>query len=539
MYIANNKKCLFLFWIKIINSLLLIVLFANASSVDNYSIRFEFPFGIGNAVTTLTRGSNVKSFISVESLVHENRNVEVTIKYPSELKPLNNLQYCNNRQNTLKLPFSLRTQNDIWYYLIEFEIDSHAKPGEYNITCKIESLKETKEIRRKIYIADKDYAVNNIRIKKVTVPCDKEGRVIDKQRENTFVVKDPSSRFLRSFFVSESEHGGENIAVDFENVGDFPVLINFSYKICNTSDSSTVNWLDNLREESGLNEKGIHHYIFLEPHSVTKSILTIKSRSDKLISGNYLQFFSASLFTSKDPIFSISKPLQIIELNVTNVSATIFAFLISISGILILLLYRRVLWNGLTSKEYILIALYSAIAFSTVSIPTTVVSNFFHALLGPFSFLITGIFSEVISYMLLVSLIVLLPRPGVITCFLLVKFLLSSVILGNLSIVSFLWYPMRAVILELAFYFAGIFNMQSCNSPSENKLSIIYSAFIISCADALLSFVSLNMTMFFYRLYYDNWYLWLYTAVSGFLYTFIAVPFGIRTGNSLKKVFID
>jgi hypothetical protein len=539
MYKVTNKKSLFLFLTRVINAVLFIISFTNASTVDNYSVRFEFPFGIGNAATTVTRGSNVKSFISVESFVHENRNIEVTIKYPPELKPLNNLQYCNFGQNTLKLPFSLRTQNDIWYYLIEFEIDSHAKPGEYNITCIIDSFKDTKEIHKMLYIADKDYAVNNIHIKKVTVPCDKEGRAIDNQRENTFVVKDPSSRFFRSFFVSESDHGGENIGVDIENSGDFPVLLNFNYNICNTSDSSTVNWLDNLREESGLNEKGIHHHIFIEPHSVTKSILTIKSRSEKLISGNYLQFFSASLFTSKDPIFSISKPLQIIELNVTNVSATIFAFLISISGILLLILYRKVLWKGLTSKEYILIALYSAIAFSTVSIPTTVVSNFFHALLGPFSFLITGIFSEVISYMLLVSLVVLLPRPGVITCFLLVKFLLSSVVLGNLSIISFLWYPMRAVILELAFYFTGIFNMQSYNSSSENKLSILYSAFIISCADALLSFVSLNMTMFFYRLYYDNWYLWLYTAVSGFLYTFIAVPFGIRTGNSLKKVFID
>ena len=76
-------------------------------------------------------------------------------------------------------------------------------------------------------------------------------------------MKDPSSRFFRSFFVSESDHVGENIGVDIENSGDFPVLLNFNYNICNTSDSSTVNWLDNLREESGLNEKGIHHHIFI------------------------------------------------------------------------------------------------------------------------------------------------------------------------------------------------------------------------------------------------------------------------------------
>jgi hypothetical protein len=515
---------------------------------DNYVLRFEFPFGIGDIKTTVTRGTHVRSLISIESFVHQKRRIIATLKFPPELKPLNLSQYYIPEENSLKLPFELQTQNDVWYHLIEFEIDSHANVGNYEIICSIDSFPEYSDVHKSFFVVDKEYANSQVKLKSITSPCDEEGNALANQQENTFIIKDPASRILRSFFISDSDHEGDHVSLQFENNGDYPVLLDVDYLICDLKNDSIVNWIDNLRQESGIDQKGINIQIFIEPHSLTTSVLKIRSRANMLISGEYKQKISVSMFTSKSSFLSFEQPLHIKKVNVTNITSTAFAFLIAILGVVAMLLFRKTLWGKLTSREYILIALYSSIAFSTVSIPSTILSNLLHAFLGPFSFLITGIFSEIISYFLLVSLVVLLPRPGVITSFLLVKFLLSAVVLGNLTFISFLWYPMRAVILEIAFYFSGLFEIDKAFDDSDTNKdtsffthpsTIIWAAFVIASADTLLSFVSLNMTMFFYRLFYADWYIWLNIAVSGFLYTFIAVPLGIKMGRGLKKVVVD
>jgi hypothetical protein len=478
--------------------------------------------------------------ISIESFVHEKRALEAIVSYPPELK-LCNLAECKiEGQNALRLPFELRTQNDVWYHLIEFEIAEKAAAGEYSISCDVDSFAQAREFRKRFYIVKKDYAQQHVQLTEFVAPSDEEGRPLPRQQANTFVVKDPASRMMRTFFMSETGHGGDLVSCVMENTGDYPVLLDMLYSVHNSSDGKPVDWLDNLRQESGLSEKGISLQVFIEPHSSTRSTLRVRSRKDRLVPGEYEQRLHASLFTSDEPFIEVSHPLHIQEVNITNTSATGFALIVAVLGIVAMVVFRKTLWGKLTSREYILIALYSAIAFSVVSIPTTILSNLLHAVLGPFSFLVTGVFSEVIAYLLMVSLVVLLPRPGVVTSFLLVKFLLSAVVLGNLSIISFLWYPMRAVILELAFYFSGIYDTAGDTRRSCAKMpEAAWAAMVIALADALLAFVSLNMAMFFFRLFYADWYIWMYVAISGFLYTLIAVPLGIRIGTGLRRVVVD
>jgi len=377
-------------------------------------------------------------------------------------------------------------------------------------------------------------------------PCDERGNFLENQQKNTIVIKDQSSGFLRSFYVSDKEHDGDHVAFQFENSGNYPALLDVNYLIRDINNGQAVDWLDNLRQESGLDQSGINLQVYVAPHSSTKSVLTIRSRTNVLVPGEFMQNLTATMFTSNSPFIDISEPLFIRKINASNINSTIFAIFFAIAGILLMIIYHRKIWGRLSSREYILIAIYSAIAFTTVSIPSSVLYSFVHAFLGPFSFLFTGIFSEIISYMLLVSLVVLLPRPGVITSYLLIKFMLSAIVLGNLSVISVLWYPMRAVILELVFYLSGFFdntgnrlifdNVKTC---LRNRLSVYRAAIMIALADAILAYISLNMTMFFYRLFYADWYVWLYVSVSGFLYTLISVPIGIRLGNGLRKVVID
>jgi hypothetical protein len=229
------------------------------------------------------------------------------------------------------------------------------------------------------------------------------------------------------------------------------------YVILNKKSRDPVDWLHNLRDEQGFDVPGIYSQMLLKPHSEELTLIKISSQDVEMIAGEYLQNLSVGLFSSKNKFIVEEKPLTVREVNVTVAFSTLIAFVISLLGIAGMIILRKFLFGGLTSREYILIGLYAAVAFSLISIPTTVIYNIFHAVLGPFSFLITGIFSEIIFYILIISLVVLLPRPGVILCFIFTKFLLGAVVLGDISVISILFYPMRAVILELALFISGLY----------------------------------------------------------------------------------
>ena len=88
------------------------------------------------------------------------------------------------------------------------------------------------------------------------------------------------------------------------------------------------------------------------------------------------------------------------------------------------------------------------------------------------------------------------------------------------------------IMSEGAFYLCGI--TRDPATPKGKKIAL--AAVCCGLADVIISFVSFNMIMFLYRLYYELWYIVMYLLISGFLYTVLAVPFGIRLGIRLKAV---
>lgn len=299
---------------------------------NNYVMRFEFPFGIGDFPTTVTHGTRVRSLNSIESFVHEKRHIEAVVTWPSELKLCNLTEYRIGKSDSLRLPFQLRTQNDIWYHLIEFEVADSAAVGKYEITCAVDSL-DGQTLQKPFYIVDKDYARTHIHLKSFILPCDDEGRDMPKQQANTLIVKDPSSRFLRTFFVTEDDHESEKGAFTLENSGELPVLLDVQYSIHDPANDSMVSWLDNLRQESGLDDKDISIRVFVPPHSSTSSILKIHSRENRLVSGTYRQRLRVTMCSSDTPVLEMSRPLYIRELNFTNTAATGFSLIVAMAGI--------------------------------------------------------------------------------------------------------------------------------------------------------------------------------------------------------------
>ena len=132
--------------------------------------------------------------------------------------------------------------------------------------------------------------------------------------------------------------------------------------------------------------------------------------------------------------------------------------------------------------------------------------------------------------MLIASLVVLIPKPGVVSLFTMVRFLLGGFITGSFTPISFITLSVSAVILEVMMYTAGITGK---NPDPENRLRV---GIVCGIADMISGYVSFNVWMVLYRLFYSNWYIIANILIDGFLYTFIGAWFGISLGNRLKKV---
>ena len=183
------------------------------------------------------------------------------------------------------------------------------------------------------------------------------------------------------------------------------------------------------------------------------------------------------------------------------------------------------------AKGDITVSLFAAMAFGGVVVTVTLLGDFLHVLLGPFSGLVTGLLSGVVQYLLLVSLLVLFRRPGVCALFFLMRWMLSAVLFGRVTPVGILICAVSIVILETTLYLAGFYR--------KKELTPLYAmgiSFLIGLCDAGITFVNMEQLMFFYRLYYADWFIGLYMLMNGLLYSTLGSWMGYRIGSRLKQV---
>ena len=63
------------------------------------------------------------------------------------------------------------------------------------------------------------------------------------------------------------------------------------------------------------------------------------------------------------------------------------------------------------TRNLVLISLFGTVSFAAINLPMTILWELSHAIFRPFSFFYRAL-SEVLLYMLIASLVVLIPKPG-------------------------------------------------------------------------------------------------------------------------------
>lgn len=223
-------------------------------------------------------------------------------------------------------------------------------------------------------------------------------------------------------------------------------------------------------------------------------------------------------------------PIKIIKQRSMGIFAVGFSFLC-----LLLLIYNfsnlKKCIIGIGAKGAITVSLFAAVAFGGVVLPSTLLGDFLHVILGPFSGLVTGILNGILLYLLVMSLLVLYRKPGVVALMFFLKWMLAGLMFGKFTPIGILSYAVYIVVLESVIWLCGFYGISSLS-----KRYIVFVSIMVGVADAFITMINLEQMMFFYRLYYADWYIFLYMLVNGLLYSSFGCLMGYKVGCKLQQV---
>ena len=502
----------------------------------------EIPYGMKEGGLA-ARGSLLTALLQVISWTEEDIIVDYEIRIPKPLQPANICKDIKIKElkdtYLLAATFNLSTKFDKWYRTIEIHLPSDMPEGSYKIVSlaritgpEISSRKIKKDI---LEAASKESLARSLSIKKVIIPVNQMGELNEKEKRNSILMNKKRTPLI-SFMLPEKDafEPAGYAAVEIENRACCDASILATLEMLDPETKMPVKGFEPLLPpgHGGLSLKGIYRAVKIKAKSGSKVVLPIYAEEGVTLAGRYLARFGLRYFGTDTALSLKEVEIDIIARRLTPVFITVSAFGCSFFALLWMYWKRKNILK-IKTKDLITIAMFGACIFAVVSLPGTIVWQFAHAVLGPFGFLVTGFFSEIVYYILLTALVALVPRVGVAGLAIILRALMTDIIFGGFSPMSMLNVGVTLIMSEGAFYICGITRA----GTSLNVKRTAFAAVTCGLADVVISFVWFNMYMFLYRLYYDLWYITIYLLISGFLYTAIAVPFGIRLGLRLKAVY--
>ena len=382
-------------------------------------------------------------------------------------------------------------------------------------------------------------------IQGITIPVDSYGIKDDVAENGVVYVKEIGLENFRNRIIGEGatnwasvfNHPATHVLLEMRNPQQDVRVLKFKAELTNritgevipglctagiVGDELEQGWTENI---SGGSETTA--LISLEGKKVQNFVLPIFIDYLKILEGDY----NLRVTLSGNGQEKIQEtPLTITQKHSMGLFSVGFAVFCVITVIVCSSKIKNCIYN-IGAKGAITIALFSAIAFGGITLPTTILGDLLHVFLGPFSGLATGLLNGVLQYLLIVSLLVLFRKPGVLSLMFLVKFMLSCLMFGSFSPMGVLSCAVYIVVLEATLYLSGFYKLDH----SKYQV-IIYSSLCFGLADAFITFINLEQMMFFYRLYYADWYLALYMIVNGLLYSSIGSWLGYTTGLKLRQV---
>lgn len=493
---------------------------------DMTTFIIQVPHGVeGNGLAV--GNSTLSAYLFFESYYEGNVNVTMELDLPKGF--------------VLHKPpvhsFSLQTEFDDWYRLVDFYIPADTPSGIYNITAKavvdVDGIKHTIVRTTQLKVASREEVANEVSVSQLIIPSDEDGYGDPSHPSNTLVVQETSPALKKLLKVTDLKIEKEDLTstfmgIELTNTGNSTIPVIVTYDILDTKTGEPVKAFK--PDIMGMNADTVcYATLTLSPGSSSLISLPMYISQDAM-GGDYLLRVKVKLTGSDWIAVTKDQKIAAISRKWGPIVNTFTASLLGIAALGFFLSRPGKIMDRFKTRNLVMIALFGTVSFAAINLPMTILWELSHAIFGPFSFLFTGLFNEILLYMLIASLVVLIPKPGVISLFMMVRFLLGGFITGSFTPITFITLSVNAIMLELMLYAGGI---TSKNTVPDNRFKM---GIICGFADMVGSYVSFSVWMVLYRLFYSDWYIAANILIDGFLYTFIGTWFGISLGNRLKKV---
>lgn len=472
-------------------------------------------------------GSNLSAYVFFESYYNGNMNVTLEIDLPEGFV----------LRDTPVQSFSLQTEYEDWYRLVDIYIPKDLPSGTYDITATavvdVDGNKHTIVRKTQLRVASKDEVANEILVSGLIIPSDEDGYGNPSYPSNTLIIRETSPVLKKLLKVTDLQIDREEltstfIGVEISNKGNNTVPVVVTYDILDINTGEPVKAFKPTL--MGMKADTFCYAALTLPPDSSSLVSLPLYILDNAMGGDYLLRVDVKLTGSDWVATTRNQKITAISRKWGPIMITFASTLLGLTAVSLFFIKSKEIMSRFKTRNLVLISLFGTVSFAAINLPMTILWELSHAILGPFSFLFTGLFYEILLYMLIASLVVLIPKPGVVSLFTMVRFLLGGFITGSFTPISFITLSVSAVILEVMMYTAGITGK---NPDPENRLRV---GIVCGIADMISGYVSFNVWMVLYRLFYSNWYIIANILIDGFLYTFIGAWFGISLGNRLKKV---
>lgn len=530
-------------------------------------LQVEYPYSLDQKErqqnNQVQGGSTMPLYINLTSYdVPVEQNAEVKVTLPQGFKALPAHGWQNFQEqgvNIARVNWQLPANYGQNFDLLYLEPQKGALAGEYELLVQArgEGWQQSKTVKFSYSPELENASPSNPKeekidkskfnwyIQSVNLPVDNQGNKDDRAAANVIYVRDTTLEGFRNRMTGE---GATNWSAVFNHPATFVMLemrnpqkdvrvLKFKAELV---DRATGKPVPGLMTSGKVSDEDGHGWAGdTGKAGETTALISLDGKKNQtFILPLYVDYFtvlegeySLRITVSGNGQEKIQEtPLTITKKHNVGLLAVGFSFICT--ALVALLSYRlpRCI-KQIGAKGAITVSLFAALAFGGITLPTTILGDLLHVFLGPFSGLVTGVLSGVLQYLLIVSLLVLFRAPGVLTLMFFVKYMLSGLMFGHFTPLGAMSTCVSVVVLESVLYLCGFYRVAQLS-----KRYMLLVALLLGIADAAVTFINLEQMMFFYRLYYANWYMALYMLVNGVLYSSIGAWLGFKIGSKLQQV---
>lgn len=522
-------------------------------------VTLEIPYSLGLKQTTAAPGETFRALFNIENNEPQGQQSPVTILLPKEISvsgPPEHWQISSVHGGGVELSRIVQLAGGYgqWFDLLSLKVDENAAVGNYRLHIRTDKGEKDVFLTVASRVGNPPLHQKPV-LERIVLPLDRDGKLDEKQSGNALVLRDRSLDYYKNVFRGkgasnleiEAIHPITHMGLDFRNPAGVQKLIMVEAELLDLNTRRHVPGLYTPGSNSdndgagamAANQERLTAFAALNGEIHQRLQLPVYADENLITEGRYL--LRVTVEDDESQMWSAETPVAVIKQNMRGL-ATLGASLVFLILFLAVLAKKMPgILAEMKTRRLITIALFGTCAFAAVNVPSTLLNDFFHIFLGPFSFLLTGMFSGVMLYMLIGALVTLIPLYGAVSLLMAIRLLLGMVAFGHMSPIVLLSYGINAFLLESVLALSG-FTQSHLSDTSPVRMScrrMVMLAFSCALADTAATYVSLQGMSVLYRLYYADWYILTVMAVNGFLYTMIGAVCGVWLGGRLADVGSD